>query len=370
MKHSIATAALMAAVGLLIACTPVAAPPVVGPAPLYTVPGTFQIGVRDGEATLGILDGQGGEIASYDLAGCRLLDGDGAFALVLPGATEPMVATICHPDGGGQRFAVYAPARDRKRPVLEVTGDSFVRVAVLPGALLVSRDADGRTKKKLWNPGVAADAAELSYTRDLMAAAAGRRFDAPEPADDPELRALAAELAQLAASRDTEALVALAAPDILLSFGGNEGVEELRGLASLPWFWPEFARVLEGGGVMSPSQEGGRVAVFPELFHDWPADLDAFGHFYGDRPGARLRAGPSDDAPAIADLYLRIVARGPYLEANQQLREDGWVHVCTQAEGCGFARKQHVRSPIDWRAILTREQPGAPWVLETYVAGD
>ena len=79
---------------------------------------------------------------------------------------------------------------------------------------------------------------------------------------------------------------------------------------------------------------------------------------------------PSDDAPAIADLHGRIVARGPYLEAEPQLYEDGWVHGCTQAEGCGFAREQHVRSPIDWRAIFTQTGSGAPWVLETYVAGD
>ena len=50
--------------------------------------------------------------------------------------------------------------------------------------------------------------------------------------------------------------------------------------------------------------------------------------------------------------------------------EDRWVHVCTTAEGCGFAREKYVRSPIDWRAILIQERPGAPWVLETYVAGD
>jgi hypothetical protein len=203
-----------------------------------------------------------------------------------------------------------------------------------------------------------------------MAAAAGRRVTPAKPVSDPEFHALADRLAEIAAPRNAEALAAMAASDIRLSFGGDAGVDAFRRLIAEPRFWPEFQRVLDGGGVLMQGRESRRMAVFPALFQNWPADLDAYEHYYGDRPGAQLRAGPSDDAPAIADLYGRIVVRGPYLEAIYPLHNDGWMHVCTMAEGCGFAREQHIRSPIDWRGIFWQARPGAPWVLETYIAGD
>ncbi|MFQ5566371.1 MAG: hypothetical protein ACE5EU_08415 [Paracoccaceae bacterium] len=370
MRRLIAAALPTAAAGLLIAGGALSGPLPAGPVQLYAAPGTFQIAAQDGGTSLGILDGQGGEVARYELTGCRFENGDGVFELIFPGAVEPMVAAICHPAGGGQRFSVFAPDRDARRPVLEIAGDSFVRFAVRPGVLAFSHDTGGRTVEELWHPGVAADAGELEWARALMVAAAGRRRGAPEPVDDPDVRALAGRLAEIAASRDAEALVAMASPDILLSFGGNGGVEEFRALIAEPWFWPEFERVLDGGGVLAPGSENGRVAIFPALFHNWPDDLDVFGYLYGDRPGSKLRAGPSDQAPAIADLHGRIVTDGPHLEAYERLIADGWVHVCTKAEGCGFAHSDDVRSPIDWRAIFTQTGSGAPWVLETYVAGD
>ena len=347
------------------------------PMPIYSASGAFQISGGDAGASLEFLDEQGGETARYDLSGCRFRlgaretgGGDGVFALMFPGAAEPMVAVVCHPVGGGQRFSIFAPMRDTIRAILEVTGESFVRYAIRPGVLVLSRDTGGSPEQALWHSGVEADEGELGWTRELIAAAAGRRLSLPKPVSDPDFQLLAARLAEIAVSRDAEALVAMAASDILISFGGNGGVEELRQILAEPWFWPEFERVLEGGGVLEEGWEDGRAAIFPALFRNWPDDLDAYGHLYGDRTGALLRAGPSDHAPVIAELHGRIVSRGPYLMAFEKLLGDHWVHVCTKAEGCGFAREQDVRSPIGWRGVFVQAGKGAPWVLETYVAGD
>ena len=362
---------------VLIPLLATARPLFVEPTWLYAVPGAFQVRTAGPGASLEFLDERGGEVARYVLSDCQFFPGtqetigeDGVFELIFPGADEPMVAVVCHPAGGGQHFSIFAPARDRVGPILEVFGDSFVQYAIRPGALELTRDAGGGTRQELWHPGIVADASDLGSVRDRMGAAAGRRAMPAKPVADPEFLALADRLAEIAASRNAGALAAMAAPDIRLSFGGDAGVDSFRRLIAERGFWPGFERVLDGGGVLMQGRESGRITVFPALFQNWPGDLDAYEHYYGDRPGAQLRAGPSGHAPAIADLYGRIVVRGPYLEAFYRLLDDGWMHVCTMAEGCGFAREQHIRSPIDWRAIFSQAQPGAPWVLETYIAGD
>jgi hypothetical protein len=344
---------------------------------LYSVPGTFAVRMDGAQASVGVFDANDAAVASYDISGCDFATGappshggDGVFTLLFPGVTEPMVAVSCHLPGRGQRFSIFAPERDRGRAILEVTGDSFVRFAIGLAALTLWHDRGGSTQQQLWHPGGTFNEFESERIRAAVVAAAGRKVPAPEPMRDPDLRELAKRLARIAVARDGEALVALAAPDILLSFGGNGGHAEFRALIAEPWFWPGFERALRGGGHLVTEWSDGRGAAFPALFQTWPDDLDAFDHLYGDAPGAKMRAGPSDAAPAIADLHGRIVADGPYPQDYERVSSDGWVNICTRAEGCGFARREHVRSPIDWRAIFTQTAPGAPWVLETYVAGD
>jgi hypothetical protein len=211
------------------------------------------------------------------------------------------------------------------RPILEVFGDSYVHYAIRPGALELTRDAGGSNRQELWHPGVEADASDLGSVRDLMAAAAGRRAMPAKTVADPEFRSLADRLAEIAASRNAKALAAMAASDIRLSFGGDAGVGSFRRLIAEPGFWPGFQRVLDGGGVLMQGRESRRMAVFPALFQNWPADLDAYEHYYGDRPGAQLRAGPSDDAPAIAVWQDRRPwsLSGGHLSAAQR-----WLDAC------------------------------------------
>ena len=146
---------------------------------------------------------------------------------------------------------------------------------------------------------------------------------------DRDLRELAERLAEISAARDTEALIALAAQDILLSFGGIVGHTEFRALIAEPWFWPGFERALRGGGHLVTEWSEGRGAAFPAIFRTWPDDLDPFEHLYGDVPGAKMRAGPSDAAPAIADLHGRIVVTGPFPDDYEGVSIDGWLTICT-----------------------------------------
>jgi hypothetical protein len=338
------------------------------------VPGGFAVESAESSPEIAVSDGQGREIARYMLRDCPIRPGivdegspDGVFGPVFASATEPFVVAVCHPAGGGRRLTLFAPARDPAAPVFEVAAVRSVAYVLRPDRIEAAAD---EATPVGWSPGPVSDPEELAAVAEAAIMAAGLAPVLPAQPENPDLVALAGRLEDIAAARDAEALMALAGPDILTSFGGAGTREEFRALIDEPWFWEEFARVLSGGGALSPDWEDGRRAFFPAAFEAWPQDLDAYGYLYGDRPDAVLRAGPSETAPALAGLYLRILAELPYAEPLERLYLAGWRHGCLEPEGCGFARAEQVRSPIDWRAVFLQKEPGAPWVLETFVAGD
>jgi len=346
--------------------------PVPGEAlPVYSAPGAFRVDETGAGLALTVMNSGGDPVGRYDLAGCGYRAGrDGVFALVMPGGEEPMVAAVCTPEPGGGRIAIFAPARDPDKPILDLGGETFLDYAIQPGRIAIRRDAGGETISELWHPGFGPDSASEIWTRRMVKAAEGQTVPEPPQESDPDFQRLAGELHRISAEKDAAALLALAGPEVLLSFGGAGGEDTLRLYLAEPWFWPEFARSVEGGGVLVHEWEPGRTAVFPAAFQLWPGDLDPYEFVYGDRPGAVLRAGPSARAPVLADLYRRIVARGPDLASEPALYEDGWVYLCTAEAGCGFASEEYVRSPISWRLVLTQTALGGPWVLESFVAGD
>ncbi len=205
----------------------------------------------------------------------------------------------------------------------------------------------------------------------LVDAARGRQIPIAPAPSDPSLIALTGQLTRIAETRDTEALIALADSQIKLSFGGTYGIAAFREMIAEPWFWTEFKTVLAGGGLLVTDWAEGHGAVFPAIFQLWPNDLDPFEYYYGHLPGAVLRTAPTLDAPIIwKEIEGRVLARGPYLAEFPRLYEDGWHHVCLAEAGCGFARTDEVRSPLDWRAIFIQSAEGGPWVLKTFIAGD
>ncbi|MDH3666932.1 MAG: hypothetical protein OEN23_08375 [Paracoccaceae bacterium] len=233
----------------------------------------------------------------------------------------------------------------------------FPTVAIVLGALLAP-------------PPLRAQSDDADLGR-LMEAARGRQVPTAPAPTDPDLIALTDQLTRIAETQDGDALIALADTEIKLSFGGAYGLAAFREMIAEPWFWPEFETVLAGGGLLVTDWAEGRGAVFPVVFQLWPADLDPFEYYYGFRSGAVLRATPAVDASILWEgIEGRVLARGPYLTRFPGLYEEGWYHVCLAEAGCGFARTDEVRSPLDWRAIFIQSAEGGPWVLKTFIAGD
>jgi len=345
--------------------------------PFLTMPSAFSVSLGASAPTVSVIGGRGTELANYTLPDCSFCTDtgkrcarEGVFSLNFPGAVEPLIGASCHGTGGGQRFFLLAPARDPGAPIFSVQGDSFVDYAIYPDRIVLTGDRGGASGSEIWRPGVPQDADTIEMVLSRAALARGRGVAPPVPVNDRSFVALAERLRAISETRDGAALVAMAAPDIKTSFGGGDTVEELRQLIAESWFWPGFARLLSGGGTLGPGRDGGRMATFPAAFNNWPNDLDAYEFLYGDQRGAVLRAGPSDSAPALMALHRRILAKGPWLEGDNALRESGWSYLCIDPIGCGYARNTEVRSPIDQRALFTQIDLESPWVLKTLVAGD
>lgn len=347
-----------------------------GDVPLYGMDGSYDLEVSGNGTVLAIDDKLGGRKVRYDFGQCRVDEaihggpGDGAFEVLLPGTVDTQVAVVCHMAEGGRRLLIVAPERDDRRPVFEKTANIELTYRLEPAHLVVRSDIGGKGQEDVWRPGDGVDEAEITLVNEFRAEAADRRLDPAPPVDDPEVRALARGLAEIAASRDTASLVAMAAPDVLISFGGISGHEELRKATLEPDFWEEFGRAIAGGVAVIPVWETGPAVVFPAAYYYWPDELDVFGYLYADRKGAKLHAGPSVTTPVIADIEGRILAIGPFPARDEELSAAGWTYLCALAEGCGFAHADDVRSPIDWRAILTRRESEGPWLLQSFVAGD
>ena len=206
------------------------------------------------------------------------------------------------------------------------------------------------------------------------------------PVDDagevPELEALRDSLLEAVRQRDVEAVVALASPDIALSFGGHAGRDTLRswlqGQDDQPWtgdlYWQELQEVLElGGAWWDYGSEAGRSFCAPYTFYaPLPDALDVFAAIIIIREAAPLRTGPGEDHPVIAELSYDIAElipgdAGPPAGPSTPY----WASIRT-ADGAheGYVRSTDFRSPVDYRACFGQDAETGAWIWEAFIAGD
>lgn len=170
-------------------------------------------------------------------------------------------------------------------------------------------------------------------------------------------------------ARDLEAVLRAAAPDILLSFGGDEGRQTLRQMLEGTWlleaehYWRELEEILANGGGFD--QEGGFNAPYwfaaePPL----PDDADWYNLLYVIGDKVRLRAGPGTDHPVLASLSYELV----FLE---QYREGAlWIQIRRQDGQSGWMHADYLRSPIGYRAGFSQVEGSGDWLMQYFLAGD
>ena len=181
-----------------------------------------------------------------------------------------------------------------------------------------------------------------------------------QAAMQPDFFTFRARLLTAIARRDEAALVAAVDPDIRLSFGTDNGIDDFRKMLRDPkgTFWADLAAALSlGGTFMSPD-----TFVAPYVFATWPDGADSFecAAILGERVSVRKTAVRGSAVLASVSFDVVQVLRD---------RRDGTPVQVRLANGVtGFVAPAFVRSPIDRRASF--EKSGGQWRLRSFVIGD
>ncbi len=209
-------------------------------------------------------------------------------------------------------------------------------------------------------------AASLTVSASLSAAplrnTPGRFAPRDECARVPGAAAFRAALASAVQRRDADALVALAAADVTLDFGGGSGKAELRKRlrgAQAAELWRELAGVLALGCAVQERQ-----LVLPWFFAQDLGDTDPFEVWLV--AGTDVQIFPSESAiiKPIGRLSWQLVKPVGNIEADAPFQ-----HVqIVGGELTGYVPSAMLRSQIGYRLVAKRV--GRNWRIGAFIAGD
>ena len=167
-------------------------------------------------------------------------------------------------------------------------------------------------------------------------------------------------LAAAVEGRDADALVALAAEDVKLDFGGGTGRAELkkRLTAEDRMLWRELGELLTLG--CSANKQGG--LTIPWYFDQSIPDVDPMMGMIVTGENVPLLSAPDEEAEAVATLSWDVV------EIDAMKPDDAFQKVETKDGKRGFIATDMLRSLIDYR-ILASSRNGN-WRIVSLVAGD
>jgi hypothetical protein len=167
-------------------------------------------------------------------------------------------------------------------------------------------------------------------------------------------------LAAAVEARDADALVALAAEDVKLDFGGGAGRGELkkRLTAEDRKLWQELGELLTLG--CSANKQGG--LTIPWYFDQSIPAVDPFMGMIVTGENVPVLSSPEDDAEPVTVLSWDVV------EISTLQPEDAYQKVETTGGQQGFVATDKLRSLIDYRLLASSRNGN--WRIVSLVAGD
>lgn len=203
-------------------------------------------------------------------------------------------------------------------------------------------------------------------TAVLALAAVSAAAETLEPFDeapqDPELVAVRDTLVEAVEARDPGALLPHVAPDVKLSFGGEEGRAALRdALRTDPSLWDELHWILTHGGGFSDG-----MFLAPYTFAGDTA-ADPFSAGIVTASDVNLRASPDTNA-LVMDRLSHAVVEVVDWEAGEFGLPGGWARVALPDGRHGYMARRYLRSPIDHRVLFEKADGG--WRISSFLAGD
>jgi hypothetical protein len=191
-----------------------------------------------------------------------------------------------------------------------------------------------------------------------------RPFD--EAVANPGLVAYRDRLLAAVEFRDFAALQPFLDPDIKLSFGGHEGLEDARALfRDRPGLWDELARVLRSGGGFHPEVEPeSRLFVAPYTFFAHRAtDLDPFELVVATGERVPVHAAASAQSEVLARVDYEILP----IDLDSPF-DQPWLHVKLADGRVGYVERDRVAFPAGYRAGF--QKIDGEWRMIFFLAGD
>ena len=183
-----------------------------------------------------------------------------------------------------------------------------------------------------------------------------------DSARDPALRRVIDAIRAACRAKSTELLAPHLAADVKESFGGDGSPAAfLAAFKKKPALWDELDTAFKlGGSFIGPS------FAAPYVYSAFPENLEGDRYLVVLGENVPVLETPRDTGIVAARLSYDIVRRAsPEMGVKVPVE---WVRVRPPIGVAGYIRRQHVRSPIDYRAVLDKQ--GDRWVLTAFVAGD
>lgn len=206
-------------------------------------------------------------------------------------------------------------------------------------------------------------------TKELVREAAGETPKLAEgpyaPRDEcvglPGADAFRQQLSQAVEARDAKALVALAAPDVRLDFGGGAGSAQLRARlgGENPSLWDELDALLELGC----AAEGQSGITLPWYFAQKIDAVDPARGMIVTGENVPLHIEPAAESERLEDISWQAVELVDGLQP-----EAPFQHVETVKGKRGYIATGKLRSLLDYR-LLASSRDGK-WSITSLIAGD
>ncbi|WP_336980281.1 hypothetical protein [Altererythrobacter fulvus] len=168
-------------------------------------------------------------------------------------------------------------------------------------------------------------------------------------------------LADAVVKRDADALAALAAPDVVLDFGGGAGRAELRRRLDDPDYrlWEALEHLLPLGCAVN--RQGG--FTMPWYFAQDYGERDSYMLLLVRGQGVPLLAEPRADAKVLKTIDWNMV------ELQESTDEQSpFAKVDDSEGGSGYIAWDRLRALVDYRLIVEERDEG--WAISAFVAGD
>ncbi|MGZ5493025.1 MAG: hypothetical protein ACXW3E_05870 [Thermoanaerobaculia bacterium] len=183
---------------------------------------------------------------------------------------------------------------------------------------------------------------------------------------DPSLMQYLDDMLTAVRNQDTNALLAGIDPKIRTSFGAGGGIEAFK----KQWkpenpgspIWDELEHIFTLGGTFNKTSPTPQFWA-PYIYSAWPEGQDSFESLAVITTDVPLHETAVISSPSIATLSFDIVKRG-----KEKSTDEHWINVTTADGRSGWVESRLVRSPLAYRAGLTKRS--GEWKMDALVSGD